>query len=127
MIDPRARILLFFLGLAVLVLAVNLVRKRQLQERYALLWLLAGLVLVLAPLFVNVIDRLAAAARFWLSARPSADAGGHRADADHRPAFAVDVQPGRSDQDLDPGTRPAAYGAGGDEGRSGSNLASVSC
>ena len=60
MIDPRARILLFFLGLAVLVLAVNLVRKRQLQERYALLWLLAGLVLVLAPLFVNVIDRLAA-------------------------------------------------------------------
>ena len=60
MIDPRARILLFFLGLAVLILAINLVRKRQLQERYALLWLLAGLVLVLAPLFVNVIDRLAA-------------------------------------------------------------------
>ena len=42
------------------MLAVNLVRKRQLQERYALLWLLAGLVLVLAPLFANVIDRLAA-------------------------------------------------------------------
>ena len=60
MIDPRARILLFFLGLAVLALAINLVRKRQLQERYALLWLLAGLVLVLAPLFVNGIDRLAA-------------------------------------------------------------------
>ena len=60
MIDPRARILLFFVGLAVLALAINLVRKRQLQERYALLWLLAGLVLVLAPLFVNVIDRLAA-------------------------------------------------------------------
>ena len=52
--------MLFFLGLAVLVLAINLVRKRQLQERYALLWLLAGLALVLAPLFVNVIDRLAA-------------------------------------------------------------------
>ena len=62
MIDPRARILLFFLGLAVLALVVNLVRKRQLQERYALLWLLAGLVLVLAPLFVDLLDRLAA----WL-------------------------------------------------------------
>ena len=45
--------------MAGLVLAINLVRKRQLQERYALLWLLAGLVLVLAPLFVNVIDHLA--------------------------------------------------------------------
>jgi hypothetical protein len=61
-IDPRARILLLVFGLAVLVLVVNLVRKRQLQERYALLWLLAGLVLVLAPLFVDGIDRLAA----WL-------------------------------------------------------------
>ena len=60
MIDPRARILLFFLGLAVLALAINMVRKRQLQERYALLWLLAGLVLVLAPLFVDVLDHLAA-------------------------------------------------------------------
>lgn len=60
MIDPRARLLLFMMGLAVLLLAVNLVRKRQLQERYALLWLLAGLVLVLAPLFVNGIDDLAA-------------------------------------------------------------------
>ena len=60
MIDPRARILLFFLGLAVLALAINLVRRRQLQERYALLWLLAGLTLVLAPLFVNLLDRLAA-------------------------------------------------------------------
>ena len=64
MIDPRARLLLFLIGLAVLVLAVNLVRKRQLQERYALLWLLAGLVLVLAPLFVDAIDRLAAALGF---------------------------------------------------------------
>ena len=90
MIDPRARILLFFLGLAVLVLAVNLVRKRQLQERYALLWLLAGLVLVLAQLFVNVIDRLAARLGFgYLHA--TADAGGHRADADHRLACAVDL------------------------------------
>lgn len=60
MIDPRARILLFFLGLAVLVLAINLVRKRQLQERYALLWLLAGVALVAAPLFVDMLDRLAA-------------------------------------------------------------------
>ncbi len=59
MIDPRSRLLLFLLGLAVLILVVNLVRQRQLQERYALLWLLAGLVLTLAPLFSNVLDRIA--------------------------------------------------------------------
>ena len=59
MIDPRSRLLLFLMGLAVLVLVINLVRKRQLQERYALLWLLAGLVLTLAPLFSNVLDRIA--------------------------------------------------------------------
>ncbi len=59
MIDPRSRLLLFLLGLAVLLLVINLVRKRQLQERYALLWLLAGLVLTLAPLFSNVLDRIA--------------------------------------------------------------------
>ncbi|HRX03136.1 MAG: DUF2304 domain-containing protein [Anaerolineae bacterium] len=59
MIDPRSRLLLFLMGLAVLILVINLVRKRQLQERYALLWLLAGLVLTLAPLFSNVLDRIA--------------------------------------------------------------------
>ena len=59
MIDPRTRLLLFLLGLAVLILVVNLVRKRQLQERYALLWLLAGLVLTLAPLFSNLLDGIA--------------------------------------------------------------------
>lgn len=59
MIDPRSRLLLFLMGLAVLILVINLVRQRQLQERYALLWLLAGLVLTLAPLFSNVLDRIA--------------------------------------------------------------------
>lgn len=59
MIDPRSRLLLFLMGLAVLILVINLVRKRALQERYALLWLLAGLVLTLAPLFSNVLDGIA--------------------------------------------------------------------
>jgi len=52
------------LGLAVLVLVINLVRKRQLQERYALLWILAGLGLTLAPLFINQIDQVAYALGF---------------------------------------------------------------
>jgi hypothetical protein len=64
MIDPRTRIYMFVLGLLVLGFVINLVRKRQLQERYALLWLLAGLGLTLAPLFINQIDRLAYALGF---------------------------------------------------------------
>ncbi len=42
MMQPLPRLLVFVLGLTVLLLVVNLVRKRQLQERYAMLWLLAG-------------------------------------------------------------------------------------
>ena len=37
-----ARIYMFLLGLAVLAFVINQVRTRRLQERYALLWLLAG-------------------------------------------------------------------------------------
>jgi hypothetical protein len=64
MIDPRTRVYMLGLGLAVLVLVINLVRKRQLQERYALLWILAGLGLTLAPLFINQIDQVAYALGF---------------------------------------------------------------
>ena len=59
MIDPRTRVYMFGLGLAVLAFVLNLVRRRRLQERYALLWLLAGVGLTLAPVFINQLDRLA--------------------------------------------------------------------
>jgi len=64
MIAPGPRILLLLLGLSVLAIIINLVRKRQLQERYALLWLLAGLALVLAPLLINQLDQVAFALGF---------------------------------------------------------------
>jgi len=64
MIDPRTRLYIFGLGLAVLVFVVNLVRTRKLQERYALLWLLAGISLVVAPLMINWLDQLAYALGF---------------------------------------------------------------
>jgi len=59
MMQPLPRLLVFMLGLTVLLLVINLVRKRQLQERYAILWLLAGLALTLAPVFIPWLDRLA--------------------------------------------------------------------
>ena len=62
--NPMTRIYVFLLGLAVLIFVINMVRTRRLQERYALLWLLAGLVLAIAPLFANQLERLATAMGF---------------------------------------------------------------
>ena len=62
--NPMTRIYVFLLGLAVLVFVLNMVRKKRLQERYALMWLLAGFALTIAPLFANQLDRLATAMGF---------------------------------------------------------------
>jgi hypothetical protein len=59
MIDPRTRATMFILGLFVLAFVINMVRTRKLQERYALLWVLAAIGLALAPIFIHVIDQLA--------------------------------------------------------------------
>ena len=59
MIDPRTRATMFVLGLFVLAFVINMVRTRKLQERYALLWVLAAIGLVLAPIFIHAIDRIA--------------------------------------------------------------------
>jgi peptidoglycan/LPS O-acetylase OafA/YrhL len=59
MIDPRTRATMFILGLFVLAFVINMMRTRKLQERYALLWVLAAVGLTLAPLFIHGIDQLA--------------------------------------------------------------------
>ena len=59
MIDPRTRALMFIVGLFVLAFVINMVRTRKLQERYALLWVLAATGLALAPIFIHWIDQLA--------------------------------------------------------------------
>ena len=52
----RARIFFMLLGIAVLVFVINSVRKKRLKEEYALLWLFMAAVLVIAPLFIDIID-----------------------------------------------------------------------
>ena len=52
----RTRVFVALLGLAVLVFVVNLVRTRKLKEEYALLWLFAAIVLMLGPVFIDVVD-----------------------------------------------------------------------
>lgn len=59
MIDPRTRATMIIVGLFVLVFVINLMRTRKLQERYAILWVLAAVGLVLAPVFIHVIDEMA--------------------------------------------------------------------
>ena len=59
MIDPRTRATMFVVGLFVLAFVINMMRTRKLQERYALLWVLAAVGLMLAPFFITAIDQLA--------------------------------------------------------------------
>lgn len=59
MIDPRTRATMFIVGLLALAFVINMVRTRKLQERYALLWVLAAAGLALAPVFIHWIDQLA--------------------------------------------------------------------
>ncbi len=60
----RTRVFLVIIGLLVLGVVINLVRTRRLQERFALLWLLAASGLVIAPLIIDWLDRLAYALGF---------------------------------------------------------------
>jgi peptidoglycan/LPS O-acetylase OafA/YrhL len=64
MMNPTTRIYVFLLGLAVLAFVINLVRTRRLQERYALLWIVAGAAIAVGPLVIPWIDRLAYALGF---------------------------------------------------------------
>ncbi len=57
--SPRARLLLFFIGLIVLITIINLMRTRRLKEEYALLWLLAAMALVATPILINPLDQIA--------------------------------------------------------------------
>jgi len=57
-IQLRTRVFVFLAGLAILLFILNLVRKKQLREQYALLWIVAALVLCLAAVFIQGIERL---------------------------------------------------------------------
>jgi hypothetical protein len=55
----ETRIFLLVGGLLILGLVVNLVRTRKLREEFALLWLVAAILVVIAPLAVDLLDQLA--------------------------------------------------------------------
>ena len=53
--EVRIQILLIVVTVGLLVFIIELVRRRHLQERYALLWLLAAIVLVVLAIFRNLL------------------------------------------------------------------------
>ncbi len=54
----RARLFFILLGVSVLIVVLNLLRTKKLKEEYALLWLFMAVTLVVAPLFIDLIDTL---------------------------------------------------------------------
>ncbi len=57
-IQFRTRVFVLLAGLAILLFILNLVRKKQLREQYALLWIVASLVLCLSAVFIHGLERL---------------------------------------------------------------------
>jgi hypothetical protein len=43
-------------GIGIMVFVINLVRTRKLKEEYAILWLFTGVVLILLPVVIDVLD-----------------------------------------------------------------------
>jgi hypothetical protein len=52
----RARVFIMLLGVAVLLFVISSVRSKRIKEEYALLWLFTAAMLVVAPLFIDLID-----------------------------------------------------------------------
>ena len=58
-IDPKARVIALIATLAIFALVLELVRRRRLVERYALLWMSASLALLVLAIWTGALDWLA--------------------------------------------------------------------
>lgn len=56
-IPLRTQAFVILAGLAILLMILNLVRKKHIREEYALLWILASFVLVLSAMFIDRVDK----------------------------------------------------------------------
>jgi hypothetical protein len=67
-IEPRAQIIAVIVVLAIFLLILDLVRRRRLVERYALLWLAAALILLVLSIWTGGLDVIAEAMGIQLPA-----------------------------------------------------------
>lgn len=56
--NMEIRILVIGLCLALALLIVELIRRRKLKEKYAILWLFSTIVVLMLAVFYNVLERL---------------------------------------------------------------------
>jgi hypothetical protein len=54
----RQKIVALFVSLAILVIIVELVRRRRLREEYSVLWILTGIVIVVLALWYRLLERI---------------------------------------------------------------------
>jgi hypothetical protein len=57
-IQPRTRVFVVLVGVAILLLILDRVRRKQLREQYALLWILTAVVLCISAVFIGGVERL---------------------------------------------------------------------
>ncbi|MEO6463703.1 MAG: DUF2304 domain-containing protein [Candidatus Eisenbacteria bacterium] len=57
-IQPRTRVFVILVGVVILFFILDLVRKKQLREQYALLWILTSVVLCLSAVFIGGVEKL---------------------------------------------------------------------
>jgi hypothetical protein len=57
-IQPRTRVFVILVGILILLFILDLVRKKQLREQYALLWILTSVVLCLSAVFIGGVEKL---------------------------------------------------------------------
>jgi hypothetical protein len=60
-VDPKTRILAVAGSLAVLLLVIELVRRRRLKEEYSVLWILTGVVLLVLSLWYGLLLKITSA------------------------------------------------------------------
>ncbi len=57
-IQMRTRLFVILLGISILLVILNQVRRKKLREQYSLLWILSGVLLVLSAIFIGGVERL---------------------------------------------------------------------
>ncbi len=55
----RTQILVVTMGIAMLLIVLNMVRRKEMREQYSLLWLLSSVVIIVCAVFVQQVDQLA--------------------------------------------------------------------
>ncbi len=58
MIDPRQKLLAAACGIGLLVTIIELVRRRRLKEEYSVLWIAAGIVILIVGLNYGLLERI---------------------------------------------------------------------